>query len=180
LDALGFRSPDIIPYIEPGCRCHVILGAAPTSTGRPNHWRGVRRTAQKPIQPNHPKATLYLLGGRPVRQRRAGELLDRQSGHPGHDLDPREGGGRTHTLNAAAYGLVKTRLTGDASDGNTASIEGVKIKVSVNSDLLVAMKSGSPLGRVSTTAEEAGAVFLCLPESDCGHTLVCSGGLTGI
>jgi 3-oxoacyl-[acyl-carrier protein] reductase len=86
-------------------------------------------------------------------------------------------------VNAVAYGLVKTRLTGNASDGGTASIDGREIKVGVNPDLLAAMERGIPLGRGGTPEEAAGAVFLlCLPESDyvSGQTLMCSGGLTGI
>ena len=92
--------------------------------------------------------------------------------------------GRIHvTVNAVAYGLIKTRLTGNAADAGTANINGRDIKVGVNSDLLAAMERGIPLGRAGTPAEAAGAVFLlCLPESDyiSGQTLMCSGGLTGI
>src|SRR5580765_8094819 len=87
------------------------------------------------------------------------------------------------TVNAVAYGLVKTRLTGDAAAGGTANIEGREIKVGVNPGLLEAMERGIPLGRGGTPEEAAGAVFLlCLPESDyvSGQTLMCSGGLTGI
>jgi 3-oxoacyl-[acyl-carrier protein] reductase len=87
------------------------------------------------------------------------------------------------TVNAVAYGLVRTRLTGDASAGGTANIEGREIKVGVNPGLLEAMERGIPLGRGGTPEEAAGAVFLlCLPESDyvSGQTLMCSGGLTGI
>jgi 3-oxoacyl-[acyl-carrier protein] reductase len=87
------------------------------------------------------------------------------------------------TVNAVAYGLIKTRLTGNAADAGTANIDGRDIKVGVNPDLLAAMERGIPLGRTGTPAEAAGAVFLlCLPESDyiSGQTLMCSGGLTGI
>ncbi|MEO8013599.1 MAG: SDR family NAD(P)-dependent oxidoreductase [Polaromonas sp.] len=87
------------------------------------------------------------------------------------------------TVNAVAYGLIKTRLTGNAADAGTANIDGRDIKVGVNPDLLAAMERGIPLGRAGTPAEAAGAVFLlCLPESDyiSGQTLMCSGGLTGI
>jgi len=87
------------------------------------------------------------------------------------------------TVNAVAYGLIKTRLTGNAADGATTNIEGRDIKVGVNPDLLAMMERGIPLGRGGTPEEAAGAVFLlCLPESDyvSGQTLMCSGGLTGI
>lgn len=92
--------------------------------------------------------------------------------------------GRIHvTVNAVAYGLIKTRLTGNAADAGTANIDGREIHVGVNPDLLAAMERGIPLGRAGTPDEAAGAVFLlCLPESDyiSGQTLMCSGGLTGI
>jgi 3-oxoacyl-[acyl-carrier protein] reductase len=87
------------------------------------------------------------------------------------------------TVNAVAYGLIKTRLTGNASEGGTANIEGREIKVGVNPGLLEAMERMIPLGHGGTPDEAAGAVFLlCLPESDyvSGQTLMCSGGLTGI
>lgn len=87
------------------------------------------------------------------------------------------------TVNAVAYGLIKTRLTGNAAEVGTASIDGREIKVGVNPDLLAAMERSIPLGRGGTPEEAAGAVFLlCLPESDyvSGQTLMCSGGLTGI
>jgi 3-oxoacyl-[acyl-carrier protein] reductase len=87
------------------------------------------------------------------------------------------------TVNAVAYGLIKTRLTGNAADGGTASIEGREIKVGVNPGLLEAMERTIPLGRGGTPDEAAGAVFLlCLPESDyvSGQTLMCTGGLTGV
>jgi 3-oxoacyl-[acyl-carrier protein] reductase len=87
------------------------------------------------------------------------------------------------TVNAVAYGLIKTRLTGNAADGGVTNIDGRDIKVGVNPDLLAAMERGIPLGRSGSPEEAAGAVFLlCLPESDyvSGQTLMCSGGLTGI
>jgi len=87
------------------------------------------------------------------------------------------------TVNAVAYGFIRTRLTGDVRDAATANIEGREIKVGVNPDLLAAMERSIPLGRGGTPEEAAGAVFLlCLPESNyvSGQTLMCSGGLTGI
>lgn len=87
------------------------------------------------------------------------------------------------TVNAVAYGLIKTRLTASAAEGDTVKIEGRDIKVGVNPGLMAAMEQSIPLGRAGTPEEAAGAVFLfCIPESDyvSGQTLVCSGGLTGI
>ena len=92
--------------------------------------------------------------------------------------------GRMHvTVNAVAYGFIKTRLTGSVADGATTSIDGREIKVGINPGLLAAMDQSIPLGRGGTPEEAAGAVYLlCLPESDyvSGQTLMCSGGLTGI
>lgn len=87
------------------------------------------------------------------------------------------------TVNCVAYGLIKTRLTGNAADHQTAHIDGRDIQVGVNPDLLSAMERTIPLGRGGTPEEAAGAVYLlCIPESDyvSGQTLLCSGGLTGI
>ena len=87
------------------------------------------------------------------------------------------------TVNAVAYGFIKTRLTVSAKDGDTAHIDGRDIKVGVNPELMAAMERSIPLGRGGTPEEAAGAVYLlCIPESDyvSGQTLMCSGGLTGI
>ncbi|SFO47930.1 MULTISPECIES: SDR family NAD(P)-dependent oxidoreductase [unclassified Variovorax] len=94
----------------------------------------------------------------------------------------KEWGRMSVTVNCVAYGLIKTRLTGNAAEGGTAHIDGRDIKVGVNPDLMAAMERGIPLGRGGTPEEAAGAVYLlCIPESDyvSGQTLVCSGGLTG-
>jgi 3-oxoacyl-[acyl-carrier protein] reductase len=96
----------------------------------------------------------------------------------------KEWGRMNVTVNAVAYGLIKTRLTVATNDaGATANIEGREIKVGVNPGLMDAMEKMIPLGRGGTPDEAAGAVYLfCIPESDYvrGQTLVCSGGLTGI
>jgi 3-oxoacyl-[acyl-carrier protein] reductase len=94
----------------------------------------------------------------------------------------KEWGRMNVTVNCVAYGLIKTRLTGNAAEGGTAHIDGRDIKVGVNPDLMAAMERGIPLGRGGTPEEAAGAVYLlCIPESGyvSGQTLVCSGGLTG-
>lgn len=95
----------------------------------------------------------------------------------------KEWGRMNVTVNCVAYGLIKTRLTGNAADQQTTNIDGRDIKVGVNADLLAAMERTIPLGRGGTPEEAAGAVYLlCIPESDyvSGQTLLCSGGLTGI
>ncbi|MFS8138753.1 MAG: SDR family NAD(P)-dependent oxidoreductase [Thermomonas sp.] len=95
----------------------------------------------------------------------------------------KEWGRMNVTVNAVAYGLIKTRLTGDAADGGTERIDGRDIKVGVNPDLLAMMERSIPIGRGGTPEEAAGAVYLLtIPESDyvSGQTLMCTGGLTGI
>ncbi|MBL1076828.1 SDR family oxidoreductase [Nocardia sp. 2] len=86
------------------------------------------------------------------------------------------------TVNAVAFGLIKTRLTAAPADGSsTIDIQGRELKVGVNPDLLAAMEHMIPLGRAGTPAEAAGAVYLlCTPESDyvSGQTLICGGGFT--
>ncbi|MGV8873850.1 MAG: SDR family NAD(P)-dependent oxidoreductase [Rhodococcus sp. (in: high G+C Gram-positive bacteria)] len=85
------------------------------------------------------------------------------------------------TVNAVAFGLIKTRLTEASADGDaTVDIEGREIKVGVNPMILQAVQHIAPLGRLGTPEEAAGAVYLlCLPESDyiTGEVLACSGGL---
>ncbi|MFF3228038.1 SDR family NAD(P)-dependent oxidoreductase [Nocardia suismassiliense] len=84
------------------------------------------------------------------------------------------------TVNAVAFGLIKTRLTeAPAGTGGTIDVQGKEIKVGVNPNLLAAMEQMVPLGRGGTPAEAAGAVYLlCIPESDyvSAQTLVCGGG----
>ena len=91
----------------------------------------------------------------------------------------KEWGRMNVTVNCVAYGLVKTRLTGNAAEGGTAHIDGRDIKVGVNADLMAMMERSIPLGRGGTPEEAAGAVYLlCIPESDyvTGQVLLCTGG----
>lgn len=87
------------------------------------------------------------------------------------------------TVNAVSFGLISTRLTESAADGEaTIDIAGRNIKVGVNPMILQAAQHLAPLGRLGTPDEAAGAVYLlCLPESDyvTGEVLACSGGLVG-
>jgi 3-oxoacyl-[acyl-carrier protein] reductase len=85
-------------------------------------------------------------------------------------------------VNAVAFGMIRTRLT-EAPAGGDASIdvEGRKIKVGVNPDLLAMMERSIPLGRGGTPEEAAGSVYLlCTPESNyiSGQTVICGGGLS--
>jgi 3-oxoacyl-[acyl-carrier protein] reductase len=86
------------------------------------------------------------------------------------------------TVNAVAFGLIKTRLTETPADGDgTIEVAGREIKVGVNPNLLASMEQMVPLARAGTPAEAAGAVYLlCIPESNyvSGQTLVCGGGFS--
>jgi 3-oxoacyl-[acyl-carrier protein] reductase len=83
-------------------------------------------------------------------------------------------------VNCVAFGFIKTRLSESPAHGDASvEIEGKKIKIGVNEDLIAAAERMIPLGRFGTPEEAAGAVYLlCLPESNyiSGQTLVCSGG----
>ncbi len=83
-------------------------------------------------------------------------------------------------VNCVAFGFIKTRLSESPAHGDASvEIEGKKIKIGVNEDLIAAAERMIPLGRFGTPEEAAGAVvLLCLPESNyiSGQTLVCSGG----
>ncbi len=85
-------------------------------------------------------------------------------------------------VNCVAFGLIKTRLTEAAADSDASiDVEGRKIKVGVNPDLLKTLETMVPLGRSGTPTEAAGAVYLfCIPESDyvSGQTLICGGGFS--
>ncbi|MEV6275879.1 SDR family oxidoreductase [Nocardia sp. NPDC051832] len=83
------------------------------------------------------------------------------------------------TVNAVAFGMIKTRLTEAPAGGGTIDVQGKEIKVGVNPQLAAAMEQMIPLGRAGTPTEAAGAVYLlCTPESDyiSGQTVVCGGG----
>ncbi len=86
------------------------------------------------------------------------------------------------TVNTVAFGLIQTRLTSVAADGDgSIEVAGREIKVGVNPDLLAVMERSIPLGRSGTSEEAAGAVYLmCAPESDyvSGQTVVCGGGFS--
>jgi 3-oxoacyl-[acyl-carrier protein] reductase len=85
-------------------------------------------------------------------------------------------------VNAVAFGMIKTRLTEATAGGDaTIDVEGRKIKVGVNPDLLAMMERSIPLGRGGTPEEAAGSVYLlCTPESNyiSGQTLICGGGIS--
>lgn len=84
------------------------------------------------------------------------------------------------TVNAVAFGLIRTRLTEVPAGGDgKIDIQGRQLAVGVNPDLLESMEKGIPLGRAGTPEDGAGAVYLfCTPESDyvSGQVVVCGGG----
>jgi 3-oxoacyl-[acyl-carrier protein] reductase len=85
------------------------------------------------------------------------------------------------TVNAVAFGLIKTRLTEATAGGSKITVQGREIEVGVNPDLLTALEQMIPLGRPGTPTEAAGAVYLlCTPESDyvSAQTLICGGGVS--
>ena len=83
-------------------------------------------------------------------------------------------------VNSVAFGMIQTRLTEASADGSASiDVEGRRIKVGVNPDIVKFMEKLIPLGRPGTAEEAAGAVYLlCIPESNyvSGEVLVCGGG----
>ena len=83
-------------------------------------------------------------------------------------------------VNSVAFGLIKTRLTeSPAGGGSHIDIDGQRIQVGVNPQILKSAETSIPLGRGGTPDEAAGAVLLfCFPESNyvSGQTLICAGG----
>lgn len=83
-------------------------------------------------------------------------------------------------VNSVAFGLIMTRLTeADAQADASIDIEGRRIKVGVNPQILKNAETLIPLGRGGTPEEAAGAVYMfCIPESNyvSGQVLVCGGG----
>jgi 3-oxoacyl-[acyl-carrier protein] reductase len=94
----------------------------------------------------------------------------------------KEWGRMNVTVNAVAYGMVKTRMTVSNEDG-VENIDGRDIRMGLSPAVLEAAEQAIPLRRGATPEEAAGAVYLfTLPEADyiSGQTLMCSGGLTGM
>jgi 3-oxoacyl-[acyl-carrier protein] reductase len=83
------------------------------------------------------------------------------------------------TVNAVAFGFIKTRLTDTSPDKDHIDIAGNSIKVGMSEQLVTMTEQMIPLGRAGTPSDAAGAVYLfCLPESDyiSAQTIVCGGG----
>jgi 3-oxoacyl-[acyl-carrier protein] reductase len=93
----------------------------------------------------------------------------------------REWGRYNVNVNAVGFGLIDTRLiqplNGDS--GGDIEMHGNRIRIGVQPAMLDAAKKSSPLGRLGTPEEAAGAVlFFCSPLSDyvTGEVLICGGG----
>ncbi len=84
------------------------------------------------------------------------------------------------TVNAVGFGLIETRLVQPLAPGAApVEIQGRKIVFGVQPQALEAAKAATPLGRLGTPEEAAGAVlFFCSPLSDfvTGEVLICGGG----
>jgi 3-oxoacyl-[acyl-carrier protein] reductase len=85
-------------------------------------------------------------------------------------------------VNAVGFGLIETRLIQPMNPGEDTSIDmqGQKIKIGVQPEMLEWAKTACPLGRTGTPEEAASAVlFFASPLSDyvTGEVLICGGGL---
>ncbi|MTD14196.1 SDR family oxidoreductase [Nakamurella sp. YIM 132087] len=84
------------------------------------------------------------------------------------------------TVNAVAFGVIRTRLTVATENESNIDILGNEIKVGIRADVLAQAEQSIALGRAGTPEEAAGAIYLlCSPESSyiTGQVLTCSGGL---
>lgn len=93
----------------------------------------------------------------------------------------KEWGGFGVTVNAVAFGLIRTRMTAVPAGGqSTIRIHGRDLPVGIGTDLLAAMEQGIPLQRAGEPKDAANAIYLfCVPESDyiTGEVIVCGGGM---
>jgi len=82
-------------------------------------------------------------------------------------------------VNAVGFGLIHTRMTQPLKPESKISVAGKDIPIGVQPAMLEAVTASSPLGRMGSPEEAAGAVlFFCSPLSDyvTGEVLTCSGG----
>jgi 3-oxoacyl-[acyl-carrier protein] reductase len=82
-------------------------------------------------------------------------------------------------VNAVGFGLIHTRMTQPLKPESKISVAGKDIPIGVQPATLEAVTASSPLGRMGSPEEAAGAVlFFCSPLSDyvTGEVLTCSGG----
>jgi 3-oxoacyl-[acyl-carrier protein] reductase len=82
-------------------------------------------------------------------------------------------------VNAVGFGLIQTRMTQPLKPEGKINMGGKDIPIGVQPAMLESAVAQSPLGRIGTPEEAAGAVlFFCSPLSDfvTGEVLICSGG----
>jgi 3-oxoacyl-[acyl-carrier protein] reductase len=82
-------------------------------------------------------------------------------------------------VNAVGFGLIQTRMTQPLKPDGKINMAGKDIPIGVQPAMLESAVASSPLGRLGTAEEAAGAVlFFCSPLSDyvTGEVLICSGG----
>ena len=153
-----------------------ILRASVTSAGRA---RPSRRRARRVVPQGRQHLLISGVNGN------AGQS-DYSSGKAGiiglTKTLAKEWGRYNVTVNAVAFGLIKTRLTQplQAGESGTIDVQGRTVKVGVQGERLAALNQMIPLGRGGTPEEAAGAVYLfCSPDSDyvSGQTLVVNGGM---
>jgi len=85
------------------------------------------------------------------------------------------------TVNAVAFGIVDTRMTGLGTGRAKVDVGGREIDVGMGEDLQAALATSIPLGRPGTIDDAAGAVYLlCLDEAAyiTGTVLECTGGFS--
>ena len=82
-------------------------------------------------------------------------------------------------VNAVGFGLMQTRMTQPLKPESKIKMSGKDIPIGVQPVMLESAVALTPLGRLGTAEEAAGAVlFFCSPLSDyvTGEVLTCSGG----
>lgn len=82
-------------------------------------------------------------------------------------------------VNAVGFGLIQTRMTQPLRAASKIKMSGKDIPIGVQPAMLESAVALTPLGRLGTAEEAAGAVlFFCSPLSDyvTGEVLICSGG----
>lgn len=94
----------------------------------------------------------------------------------------REWGRYNVTVNAVAPGVTDTRLTAAYTDEPSQTVIGGRsVPVGLSTEQLKAARTMTPLQRLGTAREAAGAIYLlCRPEASfiSGQTVVVAGGLT--